>query len=229
MSFVRGETPEGVRAVHALARLKPGVTTAEAKANVRPILQDLARTQPGDFPKQWRVDLPDLQGEFSERHFERAVDPVRGGGAAAADCVRERVEPAALEGGVPTAGDRDPRGDGGGRGRLMAQLLSESLLLGLGGGALGVAVGAAGLRGIIAMVPPNTIPDEAQIVMNGPVLLFAVAVSVGAALLFGTVPALQMSRGDLIDPLKEDGGGARERGGSGCCAGAWWWARWRFR
>ncbi len=201
--FVRGQTPEGVRAVHALARLKPGVTPAEAKANVQPILEDLARARPGDFPKQWRVDLPDFKESFpSGISNELWILFGAVGLLLLIACVN--VSNLLLSKAAYRRREIAIRAAmGAGRGRLMAQLLSESLLLGLGGGALGVAVAAAGLRGIIAMVPPNTIPDEAQIVMNGPVLLFAVAVSVGAALLFGTVPALQMSRGDLINPLKE--------------------------
>jgi putative ABC transport system permease protein len=57
------------------------------------------------------------------------------------------------------------------------------------------------------MVPPNTIPDEAEITLNVPVLLFALAVSIGAALLFGLAPALHLSGRDLISPLRESGRG----------------------
>ena len=67
--------------------------------------------------------------------------------------------------------------------RLIRQLLAENLLLALGGAVLGVAIAAGGLRGIIAMVPPGTIPDEAHIALNTSVLLFALGVSVAAALL----------------------------------------------
>jgi putative ABC transport system permease protein len=58
------------------------------------------------------------------------------------------------------------------------------------------------------MVPPNTIPDEAVISLNTPVLLFAVAISVAAALIFGLAPALHLSGGDIVSPLKEAGRGA---------------------
>ena len=91
------------------------------------------------------------------------------------------------------------------RSRIIRQLLSESLLLAVIGGLLGIAVGAAALRGIIAMVPPNTIPDEAQITLNLPVLLFTLGVSVAAALLFGIAPALQLSGRDILTPLREAG------------------------
>ena len=73
----------------------------------------------------------------------------------------------------------------------------------------------AGLRGIMAVVPPNTIPDEAQIALNAPVLLFTLAVSVMVSLLFGLAPALQLAGRDMLTPLKEAGrgvsGGMRQR------------------
>jgi putative ABC transport system permease protein len=104
---------------------------------------------------------------------------------------------------------------GAGRFRLIRQLLAESLLLAMGGGLLGVAIAAAGLRGIIAMAPPNTIPDEAEIMLNLPALLYTLGVSIAAALLFGLAPALHLSGRDILTPLKEAGrgmaGGTRQR------------------
>jgi len=80
---------------------------------------------------------------------------------------------------------------------------------------MGIVVAAAGLRGIIAMVPSNTIPDEAQIALNMPVLLFTLAVSITAAFCFGLAPALNLSGGDILTPLREGGrgtaGGMRQR------------------
>ena len=90
-----------------------------------------------------------------------------------------------------------------------------------------MVLAVAGLRGIIAMVPPNTIPDEAQISLNLPVLLFSLAVSVGAALLFGLAPALNLAGGEILAPLKEAGRGTREASASGCFAVFWWLAKWR--
>jgi putative ABC transport system permease protein len=63
------------------------------------------------------------------------------------------------------------------RGSLIRQLLSESLVIAIGGGLLGLVAAEAALRGILAMVPPDTIPDEAQIALNVNVLAFALALS----------------------------------------------------
>jgi putative ABC transport system permease protein len=70
---------------------------------------------------------------------------------------------------------------------------------------LGLLAAEAALRGILTFVPPNTIPDEARITLNAPVLVFALALSVCAALLAGLAPALQFSGGDIVSSLKEAG------------------------
>src|SRR5262249_3191017 len=60
----RGESPEGVRFVHVVGRLKPGVTPARAEADLRPIIEELQRRAPGNFPKKWRVGLLSFKETF---------------------------------------------------------------------------------------------------------------------------------------------------------------------
>jgi predicted permease len=97
---------------------------------------------------------------------------------------------------------------GAGRGRLIRQLLTESVLLSLAGGALGVLFSLAAVRVIVAIIPPDNIPNEARIAVNGHVLLFAVAISMLTGILFGLAPALRSTRPDLVGVLKEGGSGA---------------------
>ena len=97
---------------------------------------------------------------------------------------------------------------GAGRGRLVRQLLTESVLLSALGGALGVLFAVAATRVIAAMIPPDYIPNEARITINGYVLLFSLGVSMLTGILFGLAPALRSSRPDLVDTLKDGGGGA---------------------
>jgi putative ABC transport system permease protein len=97
---------------------------------------------------------------------------------------------------------------GAGRGRLIRQLLTESVLLSLVGGVLGVLFAIAITRGIVAIIPPDNIPNEARITINGYVLLFALAVSMLTGILFGLAPALRSSRPDLAGTLKEGGSGS---------------------
>ena len=98
---------------------------------------------------------------------------------------------------------------GAGRGRLVRQLLTESVVLSAVGGALGLAAGVAGVRALLSVSTvglPRIGPDGALVAVDWRVLAFAVAVSVGTGVLFGLIPALQGSRTDLGGTLKEGGG-----------------------
>jgi predicted permease len=97
--------------------------------------------------------------------------------------------------------------------RILRLLLTENLLLALIGGALGVALALAGVRGIVAMRPAG-LPRLGNIHIDMAVLTFAAAVSVVSAFMFGLLPAHQASGVDLNDSLKESGRGASATGGT---------------
>jgi putative ABC transport system permease protein len=102
---------------------------------------------------------------------------------------------------------------GASRGRIVGQLLVESLLLGLAGGVLGIAVAIAGVRFLVSS--PVPLPRLQDVTVNGPVLVFALALSVGCALIFGLLPALRAAQLDLQQTLRDGGretsGAVRER------------------
>ncbi len=100
---------------------------------------------------------------------------------------------------------RCARALGAGRGRLFAQFLTESVILATIGGALGVALSAVLLRVILAMMPPFTLPSEADVRLSIPVLLFTLAAAVLSGVIAGCVPAWQATRLNLNDTLKEEG------------------------
>src|SRR5262249_42049813 len=85
---------------------------------------------------------------------------------------------------------------GAGRGRIVRQLLTESLTIGLTGTLLGVLIAWKAVALIIAWLPASAFPAESVIAMNVPVLLFSAALAFASAIIFGTVPALQLSRPD---------------------------------
>ncbi len=88
---------------------------------------------------------------------------------------------------------------------IFTQLLTESLLLAAAGGALGVACGYAMIQGLVAVMPPNTLPSEADLSLNFPILFFTLAATTLAGLLFGCAPAWYASRVDPAEALKEGG------------------------
>ena len=98
---------------------------------------------------------------------------------------------------------------GAARQRLISQLLSESLLLAISGGCLGLLVAIGGGRLLVAMVSRGPEPVPLQLGLNAPVLLFTFGVAVLTGLIFGIVPAMRMSRVDLGSSLKEGKGLAR--------------------
>jgi putative ABC transport system permease protein len=88
------------------------------------------------------------------------------------------------------------------------QFLTESLLLSVCGGILGLLLAYAGLDVMKATMPSGTIPPNLQVVMDGRVLLFVLALSVLTGVLFGIVPALKATRPDLTQSIRQGGGGA---------------------
>jgi hypothetical protein len=98
---------------------------------------------------------------------------------------------------------------GAGRGRIIRQLLTESVVLSMAGGALGLVLGIVGIRALLA-VNPGDIPRigtrAANIAIDWRVLVFTVLVTLVTGILFGLIPAFQASRADLSMTLKESGG-----------------------
>src|SRR5258708_4913602 len=102
---------------------------------------------------------------------------------------------------------------GASRFRLVRQLLAESFLLAISGAVLGILFAWAGVKILAAAIPEFTIASETVIEMNWTVLLFASVVGIATVFLFGLAPALQASRCDLHDSLRDTGKGVSGTGG----------------
>jgi predicted permease len=103
---------------------------------------------------------------------------------------------------------------GAARTRLVGQLLIESALLGLVGGGVGLLLAFAGVRALLRLAPPN-LPRLDEVHVDPAALLFNLAVSLGAAALFGLWPALRAARADVHDALKQGGTRGVMGGGRG--------------
>jgi putative ABC transport system permease protein len=202
------------RRLAVLARLEPGVTLARAQADVSAVAERLAALYP-DSNAGWGAVLWSLRDELIGQQSRLVVLTLMGAVffvlliacANVANLLLARATGRQREIAVRTA-------FGAPRLRIVRQLLTESLLIALAGGALGVGLALAGIRLCTATIPPQRLtPYFVELRLDGQVLLFTLAVSLGTGLLFGLAPALSGTRADrLWDTLRQ---GGRAAGGSG--------------
>jgi putative ABC transport system permease protein len=96
---------------------------------------------------------------------------------------------------------------GASRWRVVRQLLLESLILAAGGAVLGCLFAWGGTRALVAYIPDGAIPREAEIGLDPSVLAFSMLLAAATAFVFGLVPAMQLARRDIVEPLKDAGRG----------------------
>lgn len=99
---------------------------------------------------------------------------------------------------------------GAGRKRIVRQLLTESVTLAIVGGAAGVLLAVWLTKTLVALAPSST-PRLQEVAVDGPVLLFALGITLVTGLLFGIAPTLQAAKPDLVEALKEGARGSRGR------------------
>jgi putative ABC transport system permease protein len=190
-----------------LARLKPGVSMAQAGADLTAVANRLAKLRPQDYPAQFQVQVAQI-GHSVTGHVESTlyIVLVAVGLLLLIGCVNV----ANLMLARATAREKEfvlRAVLGAGRARLVRLLLVESLVLALGGAALGVVIAWGGLKLIVVTMPPDLIPAESVIALNAQVMAFTLVLAVLTPLIFGLVPALQAARRDLNDPLRDMGRG----------------------
>src|SRR5579864_849966 len=177
-----------------LERLKPGVSKAQAAADTTVIANQLAKINPEDYPAHFQVLVKKL-GDSVVGRFESTLYTALAavglllliGCGNVANLLLARATSREKEFALRAV-------LGAGRARLVRLLLVESLVLATGGAALGVLMAWGGLKFIVAAMPPDSIPAESVIGLNGQVLAFTLMVAVLTALIFGLAPALQAAR-----------------------------------
>ena len=191
------------------ARLKPGITLAAANAQMKLATREFYRLFPISDPREGEVFAVEPLRDLIIGDAHRSLLIMLGAVglvlliacANVANLLLVRATARKRELAIRSA-------LGAGRGRIVRQLLTESVLLSVAGAALGLALGFAGVRALLAVSPaglPRVGENGSAVAMDWRVLAFTLGVSLLTGLLFGLFPAFTASRIDLNNSLKESG------------------------
>jgi len=189
----------------AMGRLKPGVTLQQAQADMDAVTAHLAEAYP-ITNKRWGAWVRPLQNDFLPPERIRNLWLLLGavGFVLVIACVN--VANLLLAKGAARLREVAIRTSvGASRGQIFAQFVTESVVLALIGGGLGIALGMGLLRAILSIVPEGILPSEANFQLDIHVLVVALATTTLAGLLFGCAPAFYASRVDPGESLKDGG------------------------
>lgn len=189
------------------ARLRRGVSVEQAEAELNVIAARRAQERPQDYPERFRIDVITV--------IDWVVGRFRGVlyslfGAVSLLLLIACVNVANMLLARATVREREitiRAAIGASRARIVRQLLVESLLLALAGGAAGWLLAWGALRTLLTVLPRQGVASEVEIALDGPVLLFSIAASASASVVFGLLPALHGARRDLVTGLKQGGRG----------------------
>ncbi|HEX4068383.1 MAG TPA: ABC transporter permease [Acidobacteriaceae bacterium] len=207
-TFAGDPSRRGSHYIEGIGRLKDGVTPGEAEAELNSIMTELGREHD---ERGWNVLVVPLYREIVGSSQKILLVLLGAVGmvlliacANAANLMLARAAMRRRELAVRLA-------LGAQRARLIRQLLTESLLISLLGGALGLAMAVGGVKALVSLLPVD-FPRAHEIHINAPVFVFTFLVSATVGILFGLIPAIQASRTDPKQGLHE---GGRTSTGSG--------------
>ena len=186
-------------------RLKPGVSIQQAQAEMDSIAQGLVTIF--SYNKGNGIRLESMQGAFYQG-LKQPLTVLQGAVGFVLLIACANVAGLLLARAASRRTEMAVRSSlGAGRGRIVRQLLTESVLLAILGGILGGIFAWGGLRAILASLPAGSLPD---VTLSGRVLGFTGLVSIATGLFFGLIPALQTSKIDLSAAIKDSTRGGSE-------------------
>jgi predicted permease len=195
--------------VSGIGRLKPGLTLAQAQARLTAMAAQLRHDFPGDYPPQaqWTIEIQPLQ-ETLVGNVRPMLLVLLGAVILIVFIVSLNIANLLLARASGRQQEMAVRlALGASRGRIVRQMLTESMLLSLIGGAAGIATAVGTLRFILRFVPSN-VPRLNEVGIDWVVLAFALLISILTGLGFGLVPALQSAKGALSSAIREGGRGS---------------------
>ena len=199
-----------------VGRLKPGVSRTQAEADMTVIAKRLAAVFPKEYPAQFDLQLKSL-GESVLGRFRQTLYIVLAAVGLLLLIACSNVANLMLARATTREKEFAMRAAlGARRARLIRLLMLESLMLAVAGAALGIFLAWGGLKVMTAAMPQELIPAETVIQLNAPVLIGTLCLAVLTAMIFGLAPALQSSRADINDSLRDSG-----KGVSGSFRGRW--------
>jgi len=188
-----------------MGRMKPGVTIQQAQANMNAVTLAIAKAYPKSN-QGWGAFVDPLQNDFMPKERILTLWLLLGAVGFILLIACANVANLLLAKGMTRQKEVAIRSALGATPKtIFAQLLTESLILAIAGGLLGLAVAYAMLHGFMAIMPEDTLPWEADLRLNLPILAFTLAATTLAGLLFGCAPAWYASRIDPGETLKEGG------------------------
>jgi predicted permease len=205
--FLFDEDPNerGSHYMDTIARLKPGISPEQGHADLSAVLNQLKAEHRGF--NGWRVYTVPLRQEMVGRQQKTLYVLLGAVGLLlliacvnAANLLLARASARESEIAVRSA-------LGAARGRIVRQLLTESLLIAIAGGVLGTVFAVVGVKAMVASLPPN-FPRATGIRLDAGVFTFTLLTAVITGLLFGLVPALTATRFNLVQSLREGGRGS---------------------
>ncbi|HYL98797.1 MAG TPA: ABC transporter permease, partial [Blastocatellia bacterium] len=216
LAFYPDDMTRNFHWMRVFGRLKPGVSMAQAQADMDGIARRIEDNYP-DSNKGWGVHLDRFQDLYVDRDLKHSLYLLLAavGFVLLIACVN--IANLLLARGTARSKELAIRAAlGAGRGRMIKQLLTESLFLAFAGVAVGAPLGYGLMRGIQAALPPFSLPREAHIQFDYRVVMFLIAVAIITSVLFGLGPALHVTRSGPNEALREGArgstaGGSRHR------------------
>ena len=202
LAFQASHQTRDFRWLGASARLKPGVTLEQARAEMDLIGERIAAAHPS-VNQGWGVAVDRLGDVLIGPQMRTALSVLFAATGFVLLIGCANLANLTLARGLARRGEMAVRAVvGAPRQRLIRSLLIESVVISACGGIVAIAVGYIILTWILWWIPPYSLPPAMHVGMDASVLLFAMSVAVGAGLLFGLVPAMRATRPDLAGALR---------------------------